>query len=374
VLNWVINKHNPIIIPEINSSDGICDYLYQTSRVLSGKKFPTYVFFVNYPKKIYQKPFVKIKPYLSHIYSWQIIPFNRFKSVQRLNLYLSFNLLYIYVFIRHLKQPIFWFFYPQIVDLLHYSLPPKTLLYDIVDSYSCPVSQKKELLQKANIVTAISRNLISEYTKFSPDTIVKLVPQGFHLIKSPTTFTPIKKLRHLTHKVGFVGGLNNRFDYDLLFSIIQNNPKLNFIFAGPESHDTNVSPKPVEKLNHQLFSYPNVYNLGLVGKNQVQSVISFFDIAIIPYDTRDQFNRLCYPMKIFEYFACQKPTISTPIEELKQFPNLVKIGNTPKEWQKHLNHFFSHPLSSIQKKAAVKLADKNSWDNKISQILKLFTN
>ena len=364
--------NQPIIIPEINSSNAICDYLYQTSKVLSDKHYPVYVFFVNYPHKIYQSPFKTITPCLTHCYPLQIIPFNRFKIVEKLNIFLSFNLLHLYILFRHHSRPLYWFFYPQVVALIKYSLAPSRILYDIVDSYNCPQFLKKDLLDRADIVTAISQNLISEYQTISPRIKINLVPQGFNLLQSTSEPFPLAKLHHLKNKVGFIGGLNNRLDYNLLFAIIKNNPQYSFIFAGPAGHDTNVTDKPVEKLNAKLFSFKNVYSIGLVKKDQIESVINFFDIAIIPYDIRDQFNLLCYPMKIFEYFACQKPTISTPIEELKHFPDLIKIGNTPQEWQEHLEFFFAHPLSKKLKSKALKLAQKNSWQNKIKQILKFF--
>ena len=371
--NTPVSTHPPVIIPEINNSNAICDYLAQTSKVLSGKQFPTYVFFVNFPQKIFKKPLVTLNSHLIHCYPIQLIPFNRFRLIQQLNLHLSFNLLYLFILFRHLSRPIYWFFYPQLISLIRFSFKPTKIVYDIVDSYLCPNNLKKYLLQKSTVVTAISHPLITEYQKFSPNTKIHLVPQGFNLIKSTSPFAPLLQLRHLTHKIGFIGGINNRLEYDLLFKVITANPNYNFIFAGPAGTDINVSSKPVDTLNRQLFSYPNVCHLGLVPKDQIQNVVNFFDIAIIPYDIRDQFNLLCYPMKIFEYFACQKPVVSTPIEELKQFPQLVKIGNTVSEWQKHLDYFFSRPTTPSQKKRSVSLAHQNSWNHKVEKILKLLS-
>jgi len=366
-------KHRPIIIPEINSQSAICDYLLQTSLILSAKVIPTYVFFVNFPRKIYQKPFDQINPHLIHSYPIQIIPFNRFELIQQLNILLSFNLLYLLVLIRHHHRPRYWFFYPQLINLIRFSPPPRAINYDIVDSYNCPDSQKQFLLQHASTITAISRNLISQYQSLWPAAHIHLVPQGFNLLKSPAQFPPLKNLNKLTNRIGFIGVLSNRLDYQLLFSVIKNNPKYNFIFVGPTGTDINVSPKPVEKLNRQLLSFKNVHYLGPAPKDQIESVIKFFDIAIIPYDIQDQFNRLCYPMKIFEYFACQKPVVSTLIEELKQFPDLIKIGNTPTEWQKHLESLMSRPLPSSLKTKANKLSQDNSWEHKVDQILNLIS-
>lgn len=366
-------KHRPIIIPEINSQSAICDYLLQTSLILSAKVIPTYVFFVNFPRKIYQKPFDQINPHLIHFYPIQIIPFNRFELIQQLNILLSFNLLYFLVLIRHHHRPRYWFFYPQLINLIRFSPPPRAINYDIVDSYNCPDSQKQFLLQHASTITAISRNLIFQYQSHWPTAHIHLVPQGFNLLKSPSQFPPLKSLNKLTNRIGFIGVLSNRLDYQLLFSVIKNNPKYNFIFVGPTGTDINVSPKPVEKLNRQLFSFKNVHYLGPAPKDQIESVIKFFDIAIIPYDTNDDFNRLCYPMKLFEYFAAGKPVVSTPIEELKNFPNLVFVSNSADGWIKTIHKILSKPWPAILQQQEKLLAQKNCWKNKINQILKLIS-
>jgi glycosyltransferase involved in cell wall biosynthesis len=76
-------------------------------------------------------------------------------------------------------------------------------------------------------------------------------------------------------------------------------------------------------------------------------------------------------MKLFEYFAMGKPVISTPIEELKQFPNLVFIGDTPKSWQQHIDQILSRPWPKNLQFQQKVLARKNSWHNKIKQSIKL---
>lgn len=373
-------KHHPIIIPEINNQHEICDYLIQTATILSKKKYPTYIFYVN----LFSEAKPKLKKISDNLFSFspiKIIPFNRFKFVQQINIYLSFNILILISFFQNFKIPYIWLFYPQIYSLIKPSLPCYKLIYDIVDFFTSPQpnlnhklnNQKKLLLKKANLITAISQNLKISYQKILPSTKIHIVPQGFNLIKSSSvkTHPEAKKIKKIPNKIGFIGAINNRLDFDLLFKLIKNTPNFNYIFVGPQNNDINVKKKPVEKLSKKLFSFPNVHNIGLVPKNQLSQFIGIFDIAIIPYDVSDKFNRLCYPMKLFEYFAAGKPVISTPIIELKNFPKFVKIGKTAKEWQTYIESILNCPWPQKLQEEEKNLAQQNSWKNKINLILHL---
>lgn len=372
-------SHSPIIIPEINEKNAICNYLVQTASVLAKKNYPTYIYYLHQSPR-FNNNLVQLSPFLYSFIPKKFIPFNRFSLVQQINIHLSFIYLYLICIFRHHITPIFWFFYPQASSLLKVSPPPSKLIYDIVDFYTSPNSkvnnilqqQKRLLLKKANLITAISQSLINNYQKILPAASINLVVQGFNLIKNSSDIHPkIKKLQKFSHKIGFIGAINNRLDYDLLFKLISSTPQYNYIFIGPLGNDANVFPKPVKKLAKKLFSFKNVYHIDLVPKSQIGQFIDIFDITIIPYDINDDFNRLCYPMKLFEYFASGKPVISTPIEELKNFPKLVFISNQASDWEKDINKIFSTPWpKSLQQQEKI-IAKKNSWKNKVDQILQL---
>lgn len=374
-----MSKHNPIIILEINNIHSICDYLIQTASILSKNNYPTYIFYINETPVLFSKP-KQVSPNLYLFSPLKIIPFNRFKFIQQLNIYISLNFLFLYSTFQHFSFPVYWIFYPQTTNLIKYSLPSKTLIYDIIDFFTSPQpkanfllqNKKKYLLKKANLITSISSSLKRSYQKLSPFKTIHLVPQGFKLTHPLKALHPkINELKKLPNKVGFIGAISNRLDYHLLFKLIMLTPKINYIFIGPISFDINVSSKPIKKLTQKLFSYNNVIHIGLVPKNKIAQFINIFDIAIIPYDIKDDFNRLCYPMKLFEYFAAGKPVISTPIKELKQFPNLVFTGNNSQFWQQKIKYLLSKPWPKNLQEQQKKLARANSWQNKVNKIIKL---
>ena len=372
-------SHSPIIIPEINEKNAICDYLIQTASILVKKKYPIYIYYLH-QAPTFRNNLTKISPFLYSFTPLKILPFNRFYLIQQINIHLSFIYLYLICFLRYQVAPIFWFFYPQASSLLKFSPPPSKLIYDIVDFYASPNPktneilhhQKKYLLQKANLITAISKSLIDNYQKILPTASINLVVQGFNLIKSSIDINPeTEKLQKLSHKIGFIGGINNRLDYQLLFELISQTPQYNYIFIGPLGNDYNVSSKSVNSLAKKLFTFKNVHHIDLVPKSQIGQFIDIFDITTIPYDIKDDFNRLCYPMKLFEYFAAGKPVLSTPIEELKNFPKLVLVSSKSSDWKKYIDNIFSKPWPRKLQIQEKNLAKKNSWENKVSQITKL---
>lgn len=368
-----MSAHPPIIIPEIYGRDPICDYLPQTAKILANLGYPVIIFLTNYPAQKFTLPVFKPQK-ITYCYPQRLLLLNRFDFIRQIQIYLSFNFLSLFCRFKFKTKPIYWVFYPHLYHLIKYSFRPSRLIYDIIDLFPGYTSGKKYFLKPPHIATAISKSLINIYQNIRPLAKIHLVPQGFNLITNNSSLHPkINKIRNLKHKIGYIGAINDRLDFQLLFKLISQTPQYQYLFIGPFGRDTNVSPKPIKKLSKKLFSFKNVYHIDTVSKSQIGLFINLFDVAIIPYDIKDDFNRFCYPMKLFEYFAAGKPVLSTPIEELKRFPKLVKIGNTSSEWQTHLNYIFSHPLTLSQKNQAKKLAKDNSWENKISQILKLIS-
>ena len=63
--------------------------------------------------------------------------------------------------------------------------------------------------------------------------------------------------------------------------------------------------------------------------------------------------------------------VSTPIEELKRFPEYVRIGTTVEEWEEHITSLLSKPWPDSNKQAQRRLAIDNSWERKIQKIMRV---
>ena len=148
-------------------------------------------------------------------------------------------------------------------------------------------------------------------------------------------------------------------------------PKVSFIFIGdllPMTYDDKFVG--TVKLLSELKKARNTHFLPKTDTRKVlRELLKEIDIGMIPYNIEFDFNRYCYPMKLFEYFYMGMPVISTEILELRKYPEFVKIGKSVSEWEKIIKDFILNPRDKELQREEKNLTIKNSWNNKVTQIL-----
>jgi len=386
--NEVLNSL--VVIPFNVPWEWSTDYTNQTSFELA-KKGSTVVCYLwgdarSLKESILENKFPKlITKYSQNIFLFTpiyFIPFRRFKFIANLNSVINIFLLKLFAelisFFRRIKKKIFWIFDSNLISIYKFFGNKYFLLYDCVDFFATgdkkQVDETKRnerlLCKKANLVVANSRVLKNHLFKYTKK--VKLVPQGFRISDSVEKKYKTVNLNIKKPVIGFVGGVNARLDFDLLLPLAKNNPNWNFVIWGPLQEKEKIDSSTWKKMQ-KLISLPNITTGESKDKSEIPAIINQFDIGIIPYDVSQDFNKYCYPMKLFEYFYMGKPVISTPIEELKRFPKFVKIGNTAKEWEKHIKTLLSKPWPEKYRREQRRLAKKNSWENKVEKISHFMT-
>lgn len=314
------------------------------------------------------------------------LPFQRIHFIRKVNGSLIIIILRFLVFFlrfrHHIHRCILWIFHPTFYTIRAYLPKDYFVVYDCVDYYSMGTKPheadlmrrlEEKLTRWADLVVANSRVLVEHLEKIRKD--VYMVPQGFRLETfrtyksehSKTTQTHIPPDRK--PRIGYVGRIDERLDFNLLIGVVRRNPQWQFIFWGPQSHEFS-EPRMKQNLK-RLFAYPNVIRGESTDKNEIPAVIDTFDIGIIPYDSRYDYNRYCYPSKLFEYFYIGKPVISTSIEELRRFPEFVKFGSNPTEWERYIRKALSTPQSRNDIDVLLRIAAANSWRKKISFMLRI---
>lgn len=367
---WTVDYVNQTVNELGKKDDLLICYLYMDGKswrdiFLRNKNIP--IFFSKTDKNTYlYNPF-------------HFIPFRRFKLVETINHKINILIIKLFIgfarlFVRFSRN-ILWIFDPNLFFVSKCFNRKYFVLYDCVDLFaSADMSRLKEtnenekkLCKKANLVVANSIVLSKHLEKYRKD--IKLVPQGFRLddYKYNTRSTLIN-LKLKSPVIGFIGGINNRLDTSLLSSLIKKNPSWNFVFWGPIQNNIMSGEERSNKIM-EILKLPNVFRGESKYKHEIPSVVSQFDIGMIPYDITQDFNKYCYPMKLFEYFYCGKPVVSTDILELRRFSDFVMIGRNVDDWTKILKKIISSDWSFVKKKQEKKIAIENSWENKISKIL-----
>ena len=365
---------NSLIVIPLLYNEKTTDYQLQTALELI--KNNTVVFYNINSQLRLKSLFKKIKFLKDHVVNKQgiyyfsplnLLPFIRFKLINDINTAVDFFLISLFFY---KKKRYLWSFNPHVASLLSFGTKQYTIIFDIVDYFPTNrinTQNQKKLIEKSDFVFVNSKTLL----KLNKGTKkINLVPQGFRVDSFQQT-NPKTSLDFPSKPIiGFVGGINSRLDYPLLYQLASRNPQYQFVLWGPR-----VIDHPNDELldiPSQLLKLKKLKNIswGESSKKDIPYIIKKFDICIIPYNTNLEFNLYCYPMKLFEYFYLGKPIISSPIEELKlsKFKDLVYIANNVVEWEQQIKKLLSQPWPSDKKIKQRKMALDNSWKRKVKAI------
>ncbi len=376
------NSNLLFILPFYNRENWTADYQKQTVNGLS-KKYSVVVY-CEY-NKTYIKELVGLrkKPNrLLHkfqgVYYYSPVdplPFIRFETVKRLNAFINAAILFFLIHVNPFsKRIILWGFHPEVADFRR-NFPFRNFsVYDCVDFFCSVIPehsriikrQERYIMDKFDLVTVNSTTLLSHHKKAREN--IKLVPLGF----SPPS-KEIKAKRSLPEDkpiIGYVGALNYRLDYKLLGKLVERNKQWMFVFWGPRQKDIQDSVVDADKGIDYLFSLPNVVHGQSTTRDNVYSIVKQFDICIIPYNTKFDFNKYCFPMKLFEYFYMGKPVMSTSVKELERYPKFIKIGDSVKEWEDGIKMLLERTWPGSHKVEERQIAEENNWTEKVKKILK----
>jgi glycosyltransferase involved in cell wall biosynthesis len=353
-----------------------CDYVTQTLRLVS-KSAQTYGVALGDVISLRQLLFDKNIWITKRIYGVKIIrpvsilPGLRFRIVRNISYAVTCILLRFVLGARYFGQKkTVWFFEPFHIMELLWVFTGYRSIYDCVDYYPgfslyAKLAHEK-LLRKATYVFVNSTTLQNTLKEIRPDT--KLVPLGFanDLFMSANS----KQLKNKIFTVGYVGSISARLDFRLLIDSARLMPHVRFVFVGPFERDVFGKEDAAQKEFKELLSYSNIEWIKEIPKNMIPNTIAGFDACMIPYDISNVFNRYSFPMKTMEYFSLGKPVITTPIEELKRFPELVEIGYTANDWVRCIDKTSSTKWPSHLKKRQLSIPRDNSWERKVSEIIK----
>jgi len=369
-------KSNLIIVAFYASTTSGCDYATQTIEIL-GKRHTVIGFVLGEPitwRDIFsldkKKTLVEKHKQYTFFRPFFVVPGQRVLLIKQLNLFINAILLRIYISMCYTrKKKYFWCFEPFFMPTLFRVFSSYITVFDCVDYFLTVrqpfLSHMVFMLRHATHVFVNSFTLQRQYDRYRSD--ITVVPMGFAYRlfhqKQPNKKVVLAK----SNRIGFVGGIDDRLDYELLYKVAQSLKNSSFIFVGKKYFSDINTPAVVQLLS----SLPNVNFVDEVRKSEIPAIIKSFNICLIPYDSKQPFNRYCFPMKTLEYFFYGKPVISTPIEELKRFPKFIRTGKTAAEWDYIIRELLSKPWPITFQKEERKIAEANSWDNKISVITRL---
>lgn len=263
------------------------------------------------------------------------------------------------------KNIILWSYFPMFCGYMN-KINATLKVFDTVDNWmEHPnfVNYKERLKNNYNcidknsdLIFTVSKDLLDLYPY---NNNVHWIPNGVDIDKFKTQNKNIKnnefKLKNITKPViGYVGIIQDRVDIEIIKFIAKNNPDKSIVMIGSVWPDANI--KSLQKLN-------NIYFLGHKPYQEIPKYINKFDVAIIPHKI-NKFTESMNPMKLYEYLACGKPVITTPIAGLNEFKNLIKIASNKEEFNSKLNAALIEN-NEVLKSQRIKAAKKHSWKSRV---------
>ena len=150
--------------------------------------------------------------------------------------------------------------------------------------------------------------------------------------------------------VGYFGAVAPWLDYKLIDEILQRCSDMEFLFVGPDYRDG----------SRDLPGRANCHWIGPVEYAELPQYAKHFDVAIIPF-AEGEIARTTSPLKLFEYFALQKPVIvTTGMDECVAYPEVLH-GDTAPEFARMIRKGYTFATNHEYTSRLRELAEQNSW-------------
>ena len=244
--------------------------------------------------------------------------------------------------------------------------------YHIDDEYNFsdedrPISARElNLLRRVDQVIVHSQALFEKKGTINRNTA--LIPNGvdFRLFSTPQAEpADIAAIPH--PRVGYAGVIKRQLDLGLLVRLAQARPQWSFVLVGPI---LNVKGKEdqITKLHH----LPNVHFLGSKSASALASYVQQFDVCLMCYDVNG-YTRYIYPLKLHEYLASGRPTVSSLIPAVLPFDHVIALARDDSEWLAAIERGLAEvdpDGSAAQTRRSV--ARMSDFDVLVEQIAKLF--
>ena len=124
-------------------------------------------------------------------------------------------------------------------------------------------------------------------------------------------------------RLGYVGSLEDRIDWELLTKLADALPKASIVLVGR----LGVTPPGTWQFaRKRCLERPNVHALGWRPQDTIASYNAAFDVCLIPYRVDHPFNQVCCPTKIMDTMGTGRPTVSTALPECLLYSELFHVA------------------------------------------------
>jgi glycosyltransferase involved in cell wall biosynthesis len=223
------------------------------------------------------------------------------------------------------------------------------------------ISAEQELLRQADLVLFSAQGLMNQYGAGLKRAILvrNAVEAGLFRHDRPEDHRPQSHRPQKTMvcaTVGYVGALDSWFDIEAVREAALAYPKCRFVLAG------RIEYKPIRK----LATLRNVEFLGETPYHRVPELLASFQVALIPFRITP-LTLMTNPIKMYEYFSCGLPVVTTPLPEAQTMGDLVYLASTPPEFARQVGHALAEDDAGRRMRRR-EIAILENWDARARDI------
>ena len=265
------------------------------------------------------------------------------------------------------SRPIVWTFLPTpLAREVIARIDPIATVYHCVDEFSSSsadakriVASEERLFRDADLVFVTSEKLRERAARFNEH--VHLFPSGvsleaFGAAREAGVAVPADLARLPRPIIGYVGGIHQWVDQDLLAAVAGRVPNASFALIGPPQVDVS-----------RLAACPNIHLLGQRAHSEVPGYIQGFDVGLVPYRITD-YTANVYPAKMNEYLVMGKPVVATDLPEVQRFNrghgDVVEVARNADEFQLAIGRALTG-TSDDDRHRRIAAAERNGWSSRL---------
>ena len=215
------------------------------------------------------------------------------------------------------------------------------------------LAAERDLLHEADLVLFSSQGLLDRYPDVRRWLLVRnaVTSSEFSAEPSPASPSPV---------AGYVGALDSWFDIEAVEAAASQNPACRFILAG------RVEFEPIRRLQ----ALPNVEFAGEVPYKQIPELLAEFRTGLIPFRL-NPLTLMTNPIKMYEYFSCGLPVVSTPLPEVETMGDLVYLAATPDDFARQVTCALAENQPARRTRRR-EIAARESWTERARSISQAF--
>ncbi|MCI0716196.1 MAG: glycosyltransferase [Chlorobi bacterium] len=216
-----------------------------------------------------------------------------------------------------------------------------------------------KVISESDLVICTARVMYERAVKINPNSVIVNNGNDYKTLTVMPSNINTEMSNIKSPIIGYLGGIRNWIDFDLMKFLITNLKDVNFVFIS-------LVYRNARREFENLLVHNNVKWISYKDQDLLPAYLNKFNVGIIPFKL-NEFMKGVFPNKFFEYMACEVPIVTTHLPELQKYSDIIGYSGTKVEFLENCRKAISGDFREKVKQYR-KLAELNSWEKKAEKI------